>query len=373
MSAPYRVIKSLRFLLPARARSFIRRYCAMPGYDLFIKEELDAFRDEKPSFHCPDSPCTLGIIRELYHFHDSYVAACRERGISYEIIDITGTDWMEKVERPGCDAFLVWPAIGLTTFKEMFDDRLRIMEEELGKIVYPTWRETWLLDNKRRTRDWLTANSIPLPRTWVFYDKKEAIDFAASTPLPVVFKTNSGGAASGVEIVRSRSRATRIVKRAFGKGIVPRGGNPLDRQRGSVLFQEYLPGVKEWRMIRIGDSYFGYLKGAVGDFHSGTHRKEWLDPGKPLLDLLKMVTDKGRFTSMNVDVFETHDGRYLVNELHALFGQSTTEQMRIEGRMGRYLHDSERDAWIFEEGDFARNACANIRVEWLVREILKKA
>ena len=62
-----------------------------------------------------------------------------------------------------------------------------------------------------------------------------------------------------------------LIYKAFRRGIVPRGHNPMDRQWGYVYLQEYLKDAEEWRMIRIGESYFGYRKEKVGDFHSGSH------------------------------------------------------------------------------------------------------
>jgi hypothetical protein len=54
--------------------------------------------------------------------------------------------------------------------------------------------------------------------------------------------------------------------------------DPRDRQWGSVLFQQYIPDAREWRMIRIGDSFFGYEKIKVGEFHSGSHKWSYSRP-----------------------------------------------------------------------------------------------
>src|SRR5690606_768147 len=152
-------------------------------------------------------------------------------------------------------------------------------------------------ENKRRVRDWLIAHRVPHPRTWVFYDQGEALDFVRHAPLPLVFKTNVGAAHSGVWILRQRAEALRMVRRAFSRGIVARRRNPLDRHWGVVLLQEYLPDVREWRMVRIGNSYFGHPKLREGDFHSGSGLVGWDVPSRRHLDFLREVTDKGQFTS----------------------------------------------------------------------------
>jgi hypothetical protein len=196
----------------------------------------------------------------------------------------------------------------------------------------------------------------------VFTTRAEAEAFASACELPIVFKTGFGGAAAGVRILRRRRDLRAVVRRAFGRGHVAAGHDYRDREWGRLLLQEYLPEVREWRMVRIGDSYFGHPKSRLGEFHSGSGRVEWDAPGPHLLDLLHRVTEQGQFRSMDVDLFETQDGRLLVNELQTVFGASTSvDQMRLDGIPGRMVR-METGAWQFEPGDFARNACANTRI-----------
>jgi hypothetical protein len=372
MAERHKLLRTMRKFVPESLRALVRRSVSVTDYDIFIAEQSDPYANDPPVFTASESPCTLGIIREPYHNHQGYIGACRELGVSYKLLDIAGSDWIRVVEESGCDAFVVWPTGSSIVWKEMFDDRLRILEQELGRIVYPTRRETWLYENKRRENDWLTANGIPHPRTWVFYDRREAEEFVRQADMPLVFKTSLGACHSGVRILRGRREAMRTIGKAFARGIVPERYNSLERQRGSVYFQEYLPHVQEWRMIRLGHSYFGHRKEQVGDYHSGSGAWTWLEPPRPLFELLRRVTEKGQFTSMDMDTFETQDGRLLVNELQSLFG-ARLEQMKIGGKPARYLYDAAADQWILEEGEFCRNSCCNLRIEYLIHAILKKA
>jgi hypothetical protein len=74
---------------------------------------------------------------------------------------------------------------------------------------------------------------------------------------------------------------------------------------------------------------------------------------------------------MDMDIFETEKGELLVNELQTVFGARLT-QMKVGGVPARYVYDEHADKWSVEEGDFCRNACCNLRVEYLIAKILKR-
>jgi hypothetical protein len=331
---------------------------------------------------------TLGIFNGFETIHDSYllyVKACEDLNVDYEIVDITSANWMENVRNSTCDGFLVRPTPRLDVWKRMFDERLYFVERKLNKLIYPTYDELFMYENKRVMAYWLELNNIPSARTRVFYDRAEALQFLEDTEYPIVFKTHIGATATGVEILRSRRQAQRLVNRVFSIGygrkvrvslkgllkhkIMVPGVSPayyFEREYRVALLQEYLPGVAEWRMIRIGDSYFGHQKLIRGEFHSGGLLVGWVDPPRDLLAFTKRVCDTGRFTSMDLDIFATEDGQYYVNELQCVFGSYDPSQMYVDGKPGRYLYDAQRDDWTFEEGYFCQNGSCNLRVTHLI-------
>jgi len=364
--------RRLKQILPKSVKRPLRRFLPLRIYDPLRWLAEDPYADvEEVSTYPARVNVRLGIIKEFTRLHSNYIGACRELGVPYTVLDISGPDWIGVVENSGCDAFLVWPSGLLTAWKQMYDDRLKIMVDELGKIIYPTYDELWVWESKRRMHYWLKANNIPHPRTWVFYNRFEAMEFAESAELPIVYKADLGATAMGVRILRNSSKAKRLINRCFKKGIVRKGGDKRDKQWGSVLFQEYLLNVTEWRILRLGNSYFGHQKLKRGDFHSGSGETGWYDPPKKLLDFARNVTEKGGFTSMDLDIFETIDGRYLINELQSLFGSHLPYQMLVNDKPGRYIYEPLSDRWIFEQGVFCRNASCNLRVEALL-EVLGK-
>jgi len=366
-------LHTIKQCLPGWVKTLGRRYCDMTAYGQYERSLRNPYSKEPDYWQASDSPCLLGIVKEYMHYHKVYIAACRELGVSYKLLDLGCTGWIERFHASGCDAFLVWPSSSLSVWKDLYDDRLRILEQDMGKLVYPTCGETWIYDNKRRTRDWLDAHELPQARTWVFYDRQEAEQFVRSAALPLVIKTNSGASHSGVWILRRREDAMRAIREAFSRGLLASGRDWRDREWGVIYLQEYVADAREWRMMRIGKSYFGYRKEKVGDFHSGSGSWSWDDPPKVLLNLLHDVTEAHGFSSMDIDFFELPDGRYLINELQTVFGATTpAEMLRVNGRFGRYVREETTGAWIFQEGDYSRNMCANARVDYVVNHLLKK-
>ncbi len=349
-----------------RVRRFIQRFLSLDEYDRENWLTSDTYADaEEVSSYPGKVDVRLGIVKEFTRLHRHYTGACRELGVPYKVVDISGPDWIDVIENSGCDAFLVRPSGEITVWKQMYDERFKIMVEELGKIIYPTYDELWMYESKRRMYYWLKANKVPHAKTWVFYDRQEALEFAKQTELPIVYKANFGAGAYGVKIFRNRSRLLRFVNRCFSKGFII-GRDIRDKQWGSVLFQEYLPDIAEWRIVRLGKSYFGHQKLKKGQYHSGSKKIGWYAPPKNLLDFAREVAERGGFSSMNLDIFETGDGKYLVNELQSVFGQSSLHQMIINGKPGRYIFDNAAGTWRFEEGSFCRNNMCNLRVQDLL-------
>jgi len=309
-------------------------------------------------------PFKIGIIKDPFFCYTSYILACRELKVAYRTVDIFSSDWVKQVRDSGCDAFVVWPGEFIHEWKRLYDERLRFLTNEMKQILYPSYDSLWLYGSKQRQRDWMDIQGFPHPETWVFYDRDEAMRFINSAKLPLVVKLDIGATASGVWIVNSLHAARKFIDSAFSHGIIGKRADVRSRQWRFLLFQEYIPDIREWRILRVGDSYFGHEKGKSGGFHSGSDVVGWFAPPRKALDLIHRVTETGGFRSMAMDVFETQDGNLLINELQSIFGSVDTAQMYIDGIPGRYkMVDGD---FIFEEGRFCKNASCNLRVVDLI-------
>ena len=323
---------------------------------------------------------------------------CRELSdrVEWESIDIDRSDWLDRVMSQRFDGLLAMPPGITNAYKQMYDERVYILNTNCGIPVYPTMEEIQVYENKKYLSYWLAAYKVPHPLTKVFYFESEALEYVERCDLPVVGKTNVGASGRGITIIKSREEAIQYVKDTFsGKGpsrsvgpnlkkkgllkrILKKLLNPADLksklseykfqraeiQREYIIFQEFIPHSYEWRCVRIGDSFFAHKKMVKGEKASGSLIKGYENPPFRLLDFVKEVTDKRGFLSQSVDVFETADGRYLVNEMQCTFGQSDPYQMLVDGVPGRYRYLN--DEWVFEAGDFNRYQSFLLRLEHFI-------
>lgn len=367
MSHFYQTLEKLRPWMPQPIKALGRHFVSYGRFDLARRKAHNPYQHIKGQ-EFEHSRFRLAILAEPSQYHSHLVAACRENQISFRVLDLLADDWIDQLDGLKFDGVLVWPGSHTQAIKSLFDSRLKQIED-MGYALYPSWKECWLTENKPRMRDWLLANDIPHPKTWIFSDLSAALAASNIYSFPVVLKTAQGASAKGIRVVHTARQYRRLAIRAFGKGLSLNGFDRHELQRGMLIVQEYLEGVDEWRMVRIGDSFFGHRKGtSTKGLHSGAGYCDWIDPGHDRLDLLYKVTEQGDFRSMDVDIFETKDGRLLVNELQTVFGCSiATTQMKIDGVTGRYTRSNGN--WQFEAGEFCQNHMCNLRVKYLIKSL----
>lgn len=332
--------------------------------------------------------------------HYLWVAACEERkdALEYTVIDLTSSDWLEKIQSKKFDYLLTKSSCQTNLFKQLYDERLSILVNELKFHAFPTLEEVLIYENKRYFSFWLDAHDIPHPDTRIFYSKKEAVKFISTCKFPVVGKMNIGASGHGVEILHDKTAAEKYINEIFTKGKTSKTGpniskgdllkrivnklkNPSyivnrfkiysaiasDIQKGYVILQEFIPHDFEWRVVRIGDSFFAHKKLLKKDKASGSLLKGYVNPPMELLDFVKEITDRFGFYSQAVDIFEPVEKNYLVNEMQCIFGQSDPYQMLVNEKPGRYINKGGR--WVFEEGMFNQNESYNLRLEHVLEQL----
>jgi glutathione synthase/RimK-type ligase-like ATP-grasp enzyme len=342
------------------------------------------------------------ILRnELEDDHAQWIKSCEfyRNYIEYRIIDLTTSDWLEEIQRKPFDILLAKPGGLTSSFKQLYDERIYILTVILGFKVFPSLLEILIYENKRFLSYWLKANKIPHPETFIFYYPKEALKFLEGSQYPLVAKSSIGASGSGIVILHRKKDAENYTKNIFSSKLQNRRSGPnlekgrivkrglhyvlhpkdiqkklsiydqvkSDVQSSFVIFQMYVNHDYEWRVIRIGESYFAHKKLKVGEKASGTLIKAYDNPPLDLLDFVREITNKFGLYSQAIDIFESDKG-YLVNEMQCIFGQSDPFQMLVDNKAGRYQFVG--DKWIFEEGDFVKNSCFDLRIDYILNSFL---
>jgi len=327
---------------------------------------------------------------------DSHIVnACEFLNVRYARFDIYANDWMETLCNINPDGCVYIPEFRYEAWRSLFSERIRFISNELKIPIYPQTHELDLYESKRRMSYWLNLNKIPHPKTWIFGSKKEAEQFIENAKFPLIFKTDFGNASSGVRRVSNINEARSIYRRSFGNGYripVFKEGSidlinrtkalirpfyrklrserniPRDLELDVALFQEMIDIAHEWRVIKVGNFYFGHEKVAnENGFHSGSGHSEWTIPSDRIFNFARSVCTKGGFNTMSLDIFEDQKGDLLVNELQTVFGVIAKNQMyrETDGQLVglRRYFDNNLNQWKEEEGEFGQDYCYRLRIE----------
>lgn len=231
----------------------------------------------------------IGIHKSKDSFSERWIAYCEERQIPWKQVDCYRYDIMDQLR--DCDA-LMWHMNQGNPKDILFAKQLLYSVEAAGKKVFPNFYTSWHFDDKVGQKYLLEAIDAPLAKTWVFYDKQNALKWAEQTSFPKVFKLRGGGGSHNVRLVRDLKDARKLIKKAFGSGFLgyyalgsfkerlrkyqlgktdfkdlikgavrfivpPPYARVAGRERGYIYFQEYIPGnTFDIRIIVIGDKAF---------------------------------------------------------------------------------------------------------------------
>lgn len=247
-------------------------------------------------------------------FSRRWVKYCVKENINYCLVDCYSSNILEDLE--GVD-FLLFNWWHDDIKSQLFMRQLTFALEKKGVNVFPNFDTSYHYDDKVGQKYLLESINAPFIKTYVSYDKKEALNWAENTIFPKVFKLRGGAGSMNVRLVRSKRQARRIINQAFTvgfsvndrfslfkdrilsfkrnasiytllglfKGLVrlfvpTKQQRNLPRQKGYVYFQDFIPNNdSDMRIIVIGDKAFG-LKRYVreGDFRaSGSGRISYFE------------------------------------------------------------------------------------------------
>lgn len=316
-----------------------------------------------PDFDAPDC------------FATKWQRALENIGVSVEFVDLFHPEFWKCIS--ASDGFM-WRHRHIPDNKIKALRLLGTIEYGMKIPVFPDIKTCWHYDDKIAQYYMLHTNCFPAVDSYVFWDKKRALDWCKSTSFPKVFKLASGAGSSNVVKVESAGEARQIIERAFDEGIFARslpgmllGGirkkreklkQLLRRFRRSVAYvvqNRYPPLPSDWwlpeknvvyfqdfleentfdtRIVVVGKRAFGFRRfNRPNDFRaSGSGRLDY-DPSSIDPEFLKIafaISERFSFQSMAYD-FLYRKGVPVVIEMSYTFGNKAG---RCPGHWDRQLN-----------------------------------
>lgn len=321
-------------------------------------------------------------------FSIDWIEYCQKNKIPFKMVSCYDNDIVDQLKD---SKVLLWHVDNLQFEDQIFAKYLILALNNTGIKVFPNQNTVWHFDDKVAQKYLLEAIGAPLVATYVFYNKKTALDWVIKTSFPKVFKLRKGGASVNVFLAKNRSHAIKLVNRAFGKGFptldmttilkeryrkyklgtesvlgLLKGivrlfiGTPFknmsSNEKGYIYFQEFLPNNDhDQRIIVIGNRAIG-LKRMVRkkDFRASGSGEFYYD--RELFDeeCVKIAFEVSRklgFQSMSYDFIYNEEGQPQIVEVS--YGYSKNVYLPCPGYWDTNLnwHEGEIAAqdWIIED------------------------
>jgi hypothetical protein len=287
----------------------------------------------------------IGIHDSPGSFSDRWLEWCEQKQVPFKRLNCLATDIVPQCA--GLSAVLWhWTLVSLEA--PLVARQIIAALEQAGIVVFPSTATCWHYDDKVGQKYLLEAIGAPLIPTWVFTDLPQALSWIAGASWPKVFKLRGGAGSENVQLVRSRAEAEALCRRAFGAGFPASAGYLYDapnrlrhtaswrefcdklkraprslaetlrhrryapRQRGYVLFQEFMPGNDfDTRVTIIGNRAFGAMRrNRPNDFRASGSGDCLFDPDRVdprCLPIAFSVAEKLQTQSLACDfLLDTH-------------------------------------------------------------------
>lgn len=210
----------------------------------------------------------IAIHNELRNssFQYLWINYCKENNIPFKLVNCYDSDIVEQLADCNC---LMWHYYHADPKDAVMAKPLLFSLEQSGLKVFPNFNTAWHFDDKVGQKYLLEALNIDLVKTWVFYDSKSAKKWIQETNFPKVFKLRGGAGSQNVQLIRTKTAANKLVKKAFGKGFPAYDGWGSFKERfrkwrlGKADFKEVIKGtvrlVKPPRYAQVMGNEVNYL------------------------------------------------------------------------------------------------------------------
>ena len=158
----------------------------------------------------------IAIQNSKSGFHPHWVEYCKKNNIPFKLVNCYDNDIIEQLE--DCK-ILFWHHHHNGPKDILIAKQLLYALEHTGFRVFPDFKTGWHFDDKIAQKYLFERIGAPLVPTYLFLDKKEAIDWANKTTFPKILKLRGGAGSVNVKLIKSKKEAFKIINKAFTEGI----------------------------------------------------------------------------------------------------------------------------------------------------------
>ena len=293
----------------------------------------------------------IAIHEEKGSFSDRWISYCETENISYKIVNCYDSDIISQLNDCNC---LMWHWT-LSNYKSVIFARQLVQSlEKKGISIFPDVGTSWHYDDKLGQKYLLEAIDAPLVKSYVFYTKREALDWLEKTTFPKVFKLRGGAGSINVSLVKTKLQARYLIKKAFGNGFshinrIHRLQNRIwvlrrdknysafkkvitgfarifipnevekfsNKEKGYIYFQDFIPKNEyDTRLVVVGNKCFGVRRFCrKGDFKasgSGVFDANPININKKCISIAFIVANKLGSQSIAFDfVIDGHNPKII--------------------------------------------------------------
>lgn len=268
---------------------------------------------------------------------DKYLSILDYNKIDFMLMDINEVNFWNQIKE--IDYFIFRYSL-YDDQKQIANDIIPVIEKYYNVKTFPDSNTCWSYDDKIRETFLLRNEDNVLVDSWIFYDKKNAIDYSSKLLYPVVFKLKGGSRSQNVILLKNKNDYKRIIKKIFGSGIysermyfkestvikdlsvkkiiketalrIRRFINDEEtklywtKQKNYILLQKFLPNnTYDTRITTIGDRIFGVRRFIRdGDFRASGSGKTDFNYEKVdtrMIEIAYRISKKYQFQTMAYD------------------------------------------------------------------------
>ncbi len=307
----------------------------------------------------------LALIKDVTDFWKIYEPMFKEYSIDVVTLDIFNYEDQQKILNEEWDGFF-WRAKHDPKFRDLAKRFFSLFDKNDEVKTFPSWDDYWHYDDKMTQSFLFQKFDIPTPKTFVFYNKEEALDFVENkTEYPLIYKSSSGAGSANVGLLKNKSQSKYYIKKAFGKGI--KTFFREDLQRFYVYFQEYLKNNDgDYRIVCFGkERIFGFYRENKPNqkFASGSGIINYGKIPNDVLTLAYSTHEKLGFPIvMSYDIMKDNDENWVVGEMSVIFGDLKSKNIYIKSP--HYLVKKNEFIHLENPGDIQQYFIDNLIKEW---------